>query len=73
MLEEALGFEPRGEGEWEARGEQRGGFYAYDPPPAERGIGGAGTVHHVAWASTMEEHEAWRAAVPPRRARSRRR
>ena len=26
----------------------------------ERGIGGAGTVHHVAWASTMDDHEAWR-------------
>src|SRR5205823_2175312 len=29
----------------------------------ERGFGGAGTVHHVAWASTMEEHEAWRQRV----------
>jgi glyoxalase family protein len=60
LLEGALLFEPRGEKEWEARGEQRGGFYAYDRAPAERGVGGAGTVHHVAWASTMEEHEAWR-------------
>jgi glyoxalase family protein len=32
----------------------------YDPPPAEPGLQGAGTVHHVAWASTPEEHEAWR-------------
>lgn len=23
-------------------------------------MNGAGTVHHVAWASTMEEHESWR-------------
>jgi glyoxalase family protein len=60
LLEETLGFEPRGEPEWEVRGEQRGGFYAYDEPPAEPGMGGAGTVHHVAWASTMDEHEAWR-------------
>jgi glyoxalase family protein len=59
LLEDALGFEPRSEG-WEARGERRGSFYAYDLPPAERGIGGAGTVHHVAWASKPEEHEAWR-------------
>src|SRR6266498_3301326 len=28
-----------------------------------RSVQGAGTVHHVAWASTQEEHEAWRAAV----------
>jgi glyoxalase family protein len=60
FLEEGLFFEPRGEGEWEARGEQRGGLYFDDPAPAESGMGGAGTVHHVAWASTMDDHEAWR-------------
>src|ERR671935_222811 len=38
----------------------RGGLYAYDPPPAERGFGGAGTVRHVAWASPTDDHEAWR-------------
>ena len=63
LLEETLGFEPQGENEWEARGEKRGGFYAYDEAPEERGIGGAGTVHHVAWASPMDEHEAWRERV----------
>ncbi len=35
-------------------------LYAYDEPPAQPGIPGAGTVHHVAWASEMDEHEAWR-------------
>ncbi len=49
--------------EWEARGDDRGGFYFYDDPPAERGMGGAGTVHHVAWASPIDEHEAWRDVV----------
>ena len=63
LLEETLGFEPTGTNVWEARGEQRGGLYAYDDAPEEAGIGGAGTVHHVAWASTMEEHEAWRERV----------
>jgi glyoxalase family protein len=63
LLEQTLAFGPRGENEWEARGEQRGGLYGYDEPPAEPGIPGAGTVHHVAWASTMEEHEAWRERV----------
>ena len=63
LLEETLGFEPRDESEWEARGGERGGTYAYDEAPAEPGIGGAGTVHHVAWASTMDEHEAWRDRV----------
>jgi glyoxalase family protein len=63
LLEETLGFEPNGDYTWTTRGDARGGFYAYDTPPEERGIPGAGTVHHVAWASTIEEHEAWRQRV----------
>jgi glyoxalase family protein len=63
LLEETLAFEPRGENEWEARGDERGGFYAYDPAPEGRGIPGAGTVHHVAWATTIEDHEAWQRRV----------
>ena len=62
LIEDALGFEPREEG-WEVRGDQRGGRYAYDPPPEGRGVPGAGTVHHVAFASTMDDHEAWRSRV----------
>jgi len=58
-LLEALEFE-QADGAWEARGESRGGRYLLDPPPAERGIQGAGSVHHVAWASTPEEHMQWR-------------
>jgi glyoxalase family protein len=57
-LLEALEFEGAG-AEWEARGSERGGLYVYDEPPAERGLQGAGSVHHVAWASTMEDHEEW--------------
>ena len=63
LLEETLAFEPRGENEWETRGERRGGFYAYDPAPEGRGIPGAGTVHHVAWATSIDEHEAWQRRV----------
>ncbi len=59
LLEEALAFEPAAHG-WEARGGQRGGLYAYDAPPPEGGLQGAGTVHHVAWASHDAEHETWR-------------
>ena len=55
-----LEFEQADDGSWEARGSNRGGQWFYDEPPAERGIPGAGTVHHIAWASSMEEHEAWR-------------
>src|SRR6266550_3044843 len=59
FLTGALDFEPTGETRYEARGEKRGSFYVYDEA-RERGIQGAGTVHHVAWASPPEEHEAWR-------------
>jgi glyoxalase family protein len=55
----ALEFE-QSEGAWEARGEQRGGRYLYDEAPAERGLQGAGSVHHVAWASTPEQLLDWR-------------
>jgi len=58
-LLEALEFE-QVDGAWEARGEQRGGFYVFDEAPAERGLQGAGSVHHVAWASTPEELLDWR-------------
>jgi glyoxalase family protein len=62
FLEEPLEFDPQGESAWEARGQRRGGFYAYDQSD-ERGVPGAGTVHHVAWASPMGEHEAWQKRV----------
>ena len=58
-----LGFERVGERAWEVRGEPRGGCTRTTPPPEGRGIPGAGTVHHVAWASTMEDHEAWQQRV----------
>ena len=63
LLEETMGFEPRGELFWESRGDIRGSTYAYDEPPGKVGVQGAGTVHHVAWASPAEEHEAWRDRV----------
>jgi glyoxalase family protein len=59
-----LGFRSTGSASWEVRGEQRGGFYTYDAPPASgRGVPGAGTVHHVAFGSTMEDHQAWQQRV----------
>lgn len=58
LLTAGLGFTPLGDA-WELRGDHRGGWLAYDEPPAQRGNPAAGTVHHIAWASTMEEHEAW--------------
>ncbi len=64
LFEQTLGFLPSGDDAWEVRGATRGGFYAFDPPPASgRGAPGAGTVHHVAFGSNMDEHGAWLDAV----------
>jgi glyoxalase family protein len=63
LLEQTLGFSPTGESSWEVRGDSRGGLFSYDTPPAERGFGGAGTVHHVAFATQTEEQDAWQHAV----------
>ena len=66
LLEQALALRAgrRRTGEQaEARGEQRGGLYAYDPAPGTSPVPGAGTVHHVAWNSSAQDHEAWRERV----------
>jgi len=62
FLEQTLEFSAAGEAGWEVRGERRGGRYTYDRSD-ERGVPGAGTVHHVAWASPMDEHESWQRRV----------
>jgi len=62
FLEQTLEFEPQGETGWEVRGEHRGGLYLYDQSD-EVGVPGAGTVHHVAWASPTEEQNAWQHRV----------
>jgi glyoxalase family protein len=59
LLENALAFASVAGG-WEARGEHRGGLYSYDTAPGAPGVQGAGSVHHVAWASTFDDHEEWR-------------
>src|SRR5256886_16153967 len=63
FLADTLGFEGTGQDAYESRSDSRGSFYAYDGAPEARGLGGSGTVHHVAWSSTMEDHVAWRDRV----------
>ena len=58
-----LNFDAQSNSEWTSRGEQRGSFYVYDEAPADPGLSGAGTVHHVAWASPVDEHAEWRGRV----------
>ena len=60
LLERILGADP-GEagGSWELRGERRGSFISYDPAPDEPGRQSGGSVHHVAWGTTIAEHPRW--------------
>jgi glyoxalase family protein len=59
---EQLGFERDGN-VWRTRGDSREGWIEYDEAPDAAGIPGAGSVHHIAWASTMEDEEAWQKRV----------
>ena len=63
FLAETLGFASSDVFSFESRGESRGSYYVYDAAPEARGLGGSGTVHHVAWSSTMADHEGWRDRV----------
>jgi glyoxalase family protein len=63
VLTGTLGFTYEGDGEYLLEGSERRFRWAYDPAPAARGGQGAGTVHHIAWASRDEDHLAWRARV----------
>ena len=59
VLEQVLGAVKVDASTWELRGAKRGGTITWDAPPKERGIPGAGTVHHVAWGAPMAEHGEW--------------
>jgi glyoxalase family protein len=64
LLLDTLGFTTDDGKRWSVRGEQRGSFYAYDAAPPEAVASqGAGTVHHVAFASQPQDEEAWRTRV----------
>jgi glyoxalase family protein len=62
LLTETLGFTETGEREYRLGGETRHFHWAYDNAE-ERGIQGAGTVHHIAWHSRDEDHLSWRGRV----------
>ncbi|HEY7892160.1 MAG TPA: VOC family protein [Solirubrobacteraceae bacterium] len=63
LLRETLGFSGTEDGHFEVRGEHRGGLYIYDASPPEKPRQGAGSVHHVAFASVPGDHERWRQRV----------
>jgi glyoxalase family protein len=61
VLEELMGAQARdGEQElFELRGDARGGWIAWDTPPAAPGRQSAGTIHHIAWATTDADLPKW--------------
>jgi glyoxalase family protein len=62
-LVDTLGFEAVGADEFRLAGEQRTFAWAYDPPPPDRALQGAGSVHHIAWAAHDDQHLAWQQHV----------
>jgi glyoxalase family protein len=63
LLTGPLGFISAEPGEYTLEGGRRRATYGYDQPPAEVGLQGAGTVHHIAWCDRDDEHALWGDAV----------
>jgi glyoxalase family protein len=63
VLTDLLGFTEEGGGEYLLEGSERRFRLAYDVPPATRAAQGAGSVHHIAWATPDEDQEAWQARI----------
>ena len=62
VLTDTLGFASLGDGEYRLDGEQRHFHWAYDQA-TRMGQPGAGTVHHIAWASPDSDQLAWQSRV----------
>lgn len=60
LLGETLGFKSEDNLAYASEGENRSAYYIYDKAPLGRGMQGAGSVHHIAWACEIEEQEKWR-------------
>ncbi len=62
LLTSTLGFTEVSEGEYRLDGDERHFHWGYDAS-TERGIPGAGTVHHIAWHSHDADHLNWQRNV----------
>jgi glyoxalase family protein len=62
VLTDVLGFEYLGDGSYRLDGESRHFHWAYDQASGH-GEQGAGSVHHIAWASQDDDHLKWQARV----------
>ncbi|MEA2371911.1 MAG: glyoxalase family protein [Solirubrobacteraceae bacterium] len=63
LLTQTLGFTHLGRGEYALAGDDRQFRWAHDPPPVLRGRQGAGTVHHIAWATPDADQLAWQQRI----------
>jgi glyoxalase family protein len=63
LLTNTLGFGYAGAGHYQLDGELRRFSLVYEDAPPQPGRLGAGTVHHIAWASRDEDHLDWQASV----------
>jgi glyoxalase family protein len=62
VLTDLLGFTHLGGGEYRLQGERRHFHWGYESP-VDDPIPGAGTVHHIAWATRDDEQVAWRSRI----------
>ena len=62
VLTDLLGFTHLGGGEYRLEGELRHFHWGYDPPAGDP-VQGAGTVHHIAWATHDDQQQAWRSRI----------
>lgn len=62
ILTDLLGFTYEGGGEYVLEGSDRKFRFAYDAPTVYEEQG-AGSVHHIAWASRDEDHLAWQERI----------
>ncbi len=63
LLTEVLGFTHLRGGAYRLDGQERHVHWAYDQAPQQPGFPGAGTVHHIAWASQDADHLGWQERV----------
>jgi glyoxalase family protein len=59
LLEKVMSAVPVGDAAWELRGKRRGARIEYEPAPDAPGRQSAGTVHHVAWGTSVYNHPHW--------------
>jgi glyoxalase family protein len=62
VLTETLGFDYEGAGRYQLNGSRRRFRWAFEHPAVD-GQGGAGTVHHIAWATEDDDQLAWQQRI----------